>query len=55
MEIKQPCVTMDVSQLYVADAAGSHRFGMGEGRGKLPELWPASFVAWLHDCGMVED
>lgn len=34
---------------------GSHGFGMGEGRGESTALWPTSFVAWLHDCGMVED
>jgi len=34
---------------------GSHGFSMGEGRGESTALWPNSFVAWLHDCGIVED
>jgi acetyl esterase/lipase len=34
---------------------GSHGFGMGEGRGESTALWPTSFVAWLHDCGMIEN
>ena len=34
---------------------GSHGFGMGKGRGESTALWPTSFVAWLHDCGMIED
>ena len=34
---------------------GSHGFGMGEGRGESTALWPTSFVAWLYDCGIVED
>lgn len=34
---------------------GSHGFGMGEGRGESTALWPNSFVAWLHDCGMMDN
>ena len=34
---------------------GSHGFGMGEGRGESTALWPTSFVAWLHDCGIIDD
>jgi len=34
---------------------GSHGFGMGKGRGDSTALWPTSFVAWLHDCSMIED
>lgn len=34
---------------------GSHGFGMGDGRGASTALWPTSFVAWLRDCGIVED
>ena len=33
---------------------GSHGFGMGEGRGESTALWPTSFVAWLHDCGIIK-
>ena len=36
-------------------STGSHGFGMGKGRGESTALWPTSFVAWLHDCGMIED
>jgi len=34
---------------------GGHGFGMGAGRGNYTALWPTSFVAWLRDCGIVED
>jgi acetyl esterase/lipase len=34
---------------------GGHGFGMGAGRGNSTALWPTSFVAWLRDCGIVED
>ena len=34
---------------------GSHGFGMGEARGESTALWPTSFVAWLRDCGMIEN
>jgi len=34
---------------------GSHGFGMEAGRGNSTALWPTSFVAWLRDCGIVED
>ena len=34
---------------------GGHGFGMGDGRGNSTALWPTSFVAWLRDCGIVED
>ena len=34
---------------------GSHGFGMGDGRGASTALWPTSFVAWLRDCGMIEN
>ncbi len=34
---------------------GSHGFGMGEGRGESTALWPTSFVAWLNDCGMMDN
>jgi acetyl esterase/lipase len=34
---------------------GNHGFGLGEGRGDSTALWPTSFVAWLHDCGIIED
>jgi dipeptidyl aminopeptidase/acylaminoacyl peptidase len=30
-------------------SSGSHGFGLGEGRGKTTELWPASFAAWLSE------
>jgi len=34
---------------------GSHGFGMGENRGESTALWPTSFIAWLHDCEIIED
>ena len=34
---------------------GGHGFGLGDGRGESTALWPTSFVAWLRDCGMIED
>ena len=34
---------------------GGHGFGMGAGRGNSTALWPTSFVAWLRDCGIVEN
>ncbi len=33
---------------------GGHGFGMGDGRGESTALWPTIFVAWLRDCGMIE-
>ena len=34
---------------------GSHGFGLGDGQDESTALWPTSLVAWLHDCGIVED
>ena len=34
---------------------GAHGFDLGIGRGQSLALWPTSFVAWLRDCGMIED
>ncbi len=36
-------------------AKGSHGFDLGTGRGESLALWPMSFIAWLRDCGMVEN
>lgn len=33
---------------------GGHGFSLGQRRGQSTALWPTSFVAWLHDCGIVE-
>ncbi len=42
------------AELHVFDK-GKHGFGMGQGRGASVAMWPASFVAWLHDAVMIKD
>lgn len=32
---------------------GTHGFDLGTGRGESATLWPASFVAWLRDSGII--
>jgi acetyl esterase/lipase len=56
------CVDFYVSLLRVGVNAelhvfskGGHGFGLGDGRGESTALWPTSFVAWLRDCGVIED
>jgi hypothetical protein len=34
---------------------GGHGFGLGTGRGDSTALWPASFLAWLKDIGLIEN
>jgi len=34
---------------------GAHGFDMGVGRGESVATWPTSFVAWLRDCGLIQD
>jgi len=33
---------------------GSHGFDLGTGRGESAALWPESFMAWMHDIGLIE-
>jgi len=42
------------AELHVFSRAG-HGFGLGDGRGESTALWPASFVAWLHDANMIRN
>jgi acetyl esterase/lipase len=34
---------------------GDHGFDLGTGRGESVSLWPASFVAWLHDSNLIQE
>ena len=55
VDLYAPLLKAGVNAELHVFSKGSRGFDLGTGRGQSLALWPTSFVAWLRDCGMIEE
>jgi acetyl esterase/lipase len=55
VEFYQSLLAADVTCELHIYTKGSHGFDLGAGRGESTAMWPASFIAFLRDVGVIAD